>query len=723
MAAISREVLATRPASARGRAASRTQGDKGLRRALAVVRDISDAGAHTPDPERIIAIALDKILEVTGFRRGGIYLLHVLTQELTLEAALGLSNQQVQAVRLIRVGEGITGQTAATGHSALISCGDDDLWAGLLAAEHQHDCAVLCIPLTWGHRVEGVLNVINEPGRPFAEWHVDFLSHVGEQIGTAIYGAHELKTTLARNQQLATISHINKAISASLDIDEVYRIVTGQLGGLIPFDRVSLILWEGEGGAGFRVTEIPGPFFTRTGLLDGPSVLQEALRHPSPQMVRNHAESPFVEHRHLLAHGFASSLRLPLLSGSRVLGFLYFISREPNAYSQRHLETSEPISEQVAIAVQNAQLFQAVKQNVAEIARLKDFNENIIEGVEEGIIIENLAGRVIFVNRRLEEMTGHSRQELLGEPSAHIISPRYADKVAEESRKGMQGVKSRYEAVLLCDHQREIPVLVSTSPLIEGGKCHGALSVLTDISELKGAEQELAAAHDRLAQANQQLSLLLRRTVDAQEEERRRVATDIHDELLQSIIGALYQAQIAQQRLEDGDPAAVQSITTARDILDFVTRETRRLIFDLRPLSLDEMGLVPALRKYLSDYEDTWHIHGRLRVGGTVRRLPITRETVVFRVVQESLNNVRKHAETDSVRISLHFGREQLVVTVRDAGRGFDVHEIRGAPGHNLGLIGMRERVQSIGGQVNIQSSPGVGTRITFRVPLEPEAV
>jgi len=135
------------------------------------------------------------------------------------------------------------------------------------------------------------------------------------------------------------------------------------------------------------------------------------------------------------------------------------------------------------------------------------------------------------------------------------------------------------------------------------------------------------------------------------------------------------------------------------------------------------MGLVPALRKYLSDYEETWHIHGRMRVSGTVRRLPIAHETVVFRVVQEALNNVRKHAETDAVRINLNFGKDQLVVTVRDAGRGFDVREIRGAPGHNLGLIGMRERVQSIGGQVHIQSSLGAGTRITFRVPLEPTVI
>jgi two-component system sensor histidine kinase DegS len=254
---------------------------------------------------------------------------------------------------------------------------------------------------------------------------------------------------------------------------------------------------------------------------------------------------------------------------------------------------------------------------------------------------------------------------------------------------------------------------------MEDGVYRGILSVLTDISQLKVAEQELAAAHDRLTRANEQLSLLLRHTVDAQEEERRRIATDIHDELLQSIIGALYQTQIAQQRLEDGDPEAIQSVTSARDILNFVTNEIRRLIFDLRPLGLDEMGLVPALRKYLSDYEDTWHIHGRLRVSGHLRRLSLAQETVIFRIVQEALNNVRKHAKTDAAFISLHFGPRQLTVAVRDAGRGFDVRQTRSAPGQNLGLIGIRERARSIGGKVTIQSSPNVGTKITLRVALE----
>jgi len=198
------------------------------------------------------------------------------------------------------------------------------------------------------------------------------------------------------------------------------------------------------------------------------------------------------------------------------------------------------------------------------------------------------------------------------------------------------------------------------------------------------------------------------------EEERMRIARDMHDGPAQSMANLVLQAEILE-RLMARDPKLV-----SKELIDFksgvraVLDDTRRLIFDLRPMTLDDLGLVPTLRKFLKDYSDKTGVETHLRVSGEEGRLPGTYEPTLFRIIQEATNNVRKHAEARTVEVIITFAPRSVAANVKDDGRGFDVAatEARLDASRNLGMISMRERADLEKGTLQIHSQLGQGTEI-----------
>ncbi|MFN2450963.1 MAG: sensor histidine kinase [Candidatus Dormibacteria bacterium] len=198
------------------------------------------------------------------------------------------------------------------------------------------------------------------------------------------------------------------------------------------------------------------------------------------------------------------------------------------------------------------------------------------------------------------------------------------------------------------------------------------------------------------------------------EEERMRIARDMHDGPAQSMANLVLQAEILE-RLMAKDPMLVsQELVDFKSGVRSVLDDTRRLIFDLRPMTLDDLGLVPTLRKFLKDFGDKTGITTHLRVTGEEGRLPGTFEPTLFRIIQEATNNVRKHAGAATVEVIVSFSPRAVVVVVRDDGTGFDVAatEARLDATRNLGMISMRERADLEKGSLQIRSQVGKGTEI-----------
>lgn len=243
-------------------------------------------------------------------------------------------------------------------------------------------------------------------------------------------------------------------------------------------------------------------------------------------------------------------------------------------------------------------------------------------------------------------------------------------------------------------------------------------SFLSDptIRRLTDAFNAMLAAQEESRAA---LAALSSRTLDAQEEERRRIARELHDETAQELTALLVQIRLAAGETTETmtrERFAELRTATAR-ILDGV----RRLARELRPTILDDLGLVEAVRAFAQETAARTKLQINVRETNFAGRLDPTRELVLYRVVQEALSNVAKHAEAHTVEVALERWGDVAWATITDNGRGFDLSSmvIPTPTGQGLGLVGMRERLALVGGKLDIDTRPGGGTIVRARLPLE----
>lgn len=229
---------------------------------------------------------------------------------------------------------------------------------------------------------------------------------------------------------------------------------------------------------------------------------------------------------------------------------------------------------------------------------------------------------------------------------------------------------------------------------------------------------DLTGAKEEIARQSEQLQQLLVRTNAVQEDERRRIAFDIHDGVIQLVIGAGFELQAARRQLGNGSVEEAQRrVDEARNLLNQTVTEMRRIVFDLRPTSLDSVGLFSALEKYAASWQEGTGIACTVLVDGPVRELPPDAKVGVYRIVQEALANVRKHAGATRADVRGRFSDGRLVVTIEDNGGGFSPAEAQAASGH-LGLMSMSERARALNGQLAIRSAPHQGTQLVLDIPL-----
>lgn len=236
------------------------------------------------------------------------------------------------------------------------------------------------------------------------------------------------------------------------------------------------------------------------------------------------------------------------------------------------------------------------------------------------------------------------------------------------------------------------------------------------ISLLQSGISEMT--QDQNLEKRQEVAL---RIIMAQEEERRRVAREIHDGPAQNLANIVLRLEITEKLLELDPKQAKNELQDLKALVRSNLQDIRRIIFDLRPMALDDLGIVPALRRYMDNFEATYKIEFEFQVVGRERRLVPAMEVAIFRLIQEAMTNVAKHSRSDKVKIELVFDEDITVARIIDFGLGFDFSAVLDNPGEHFGLIGMRERVEMFSGQFSIVAPSGVGTTIELTIPYKKE--
>ncbi|MFJ7932785.1 sensor histidine kinase [Sporosarcina sp. NPDC096371] len=212
------------------------------------------------------------------------------------------------------------------------------------------------------------------------------------------------------------------------------------------------------------------------------------------------------------------------------------------------------------------------------------------------------------------------------------------------------------------------------------------------------------------------------RIIQAQEDERKRISRDIHDGPAQMLANVLIRSGLIEKTFaEKGPELALLELTDLKEMVRGALYEVRRIIYDLRPMALDDLGLIPTLRKYLStveEYEQGAEIH--FQNTGQEQRFLSDFEVSVFRLVQESVSNALKHGKSKDIWVKIEWLRDIMNIIIKDNGRGFDQNEVKDK---SFGLIGMRERIELLKGDMTITSAIGNGTTIYFRLPLRNEII
>ena len=399
---------------------------------------------------------------------------------------------------------------------------------------------------------------------------------------------------------------------------------------------------------------------------------------------------------------------VPLKSKGKVVGTLCGATRHLRRFAPEEVDLLCAGGNVIGIAVENARLYQE-EQLMAEQLRISERNyRDLFESAEEAIWVQDLGGEIIMANEACVKLTGYPREELIGTNVKEFLSGEALERAREVGRRLLRGeaLDRPYEQRMTRDDGSEVRIRLSTSLITSEGEPKAYQLIARDITEDKRMEENLR--------------FYLHEVTKAQEEERKRIARELHDETAQELVALSRQLDSlisAPRKLSKRDMKLLEGVRAQADKL---LQGVRRFSQDLRPSVIDDLGLLPALDWLVSDLEGQFDLTIGMAVLGTERRFPPDVELVLFRIAQEALRNVWRHSGASRAWLTVEFGDGKTTLAVTDNGKGFEVPRSMADLANigKLGLAGMEERARLVGAELTLESEPGKGTTVTVEVPV-----
>ena len=525
------------------------------------------------------------------------------------------------------------------------------------------------------------------------------------------------------------------ALTSELSLDDLLRKLTETAAALTGarYAALGVIDPSGTGLERFVNTGIDAETVAKIGQLPrGRGILGALITDARSVRLGSIADDPrsvgFPPH-HPPMRGF---LGVPILLRGRAYGNLYLTEKEFGSFTAEDQELVEILASQAAVAIENARLYEAATSWSNQLEALNEVGTALASEIELVPLLELIArrlrglidARLVTIalpaadgTLRIEAADGERADEIIGmqleragSKSGRVLERRRAERVdaladdpeVDQDAIARLGAKTGL-FVPLALGRRAVGIIVAHDKQREDAR-------FSD-EDLRLAETFAPRATVAVDLSERVASDALGRVVEAQELERRRLARELHDQTGQELTSVLLGLKAVEEAQTDEERA--ESLATVREQVVETLHDVRRLAVELRPKALDDFGLVAALERL----RDTFAERTQMRVdleANVGDRLPTDVETALYRIVQEALTNIVKHAEASAISIVLARRERSITAVIEDDGRGFTPE----GDGDGLGLLGMRERLALLGGKLKIESSPGAGTTIVAEVPL-----
>ena len=534
-------------------------------------------------------------------------------------------------------------------------------------------------------------------------------SSTGQTVGL-VGVARDISERKRAEKQSTAFALLGYRLSSATSVEQAAEIIVEVASGLFGWDACYVHLLAPAGKRiipiltmdtvdGQRQRVKPG-----RPILDPSPLMRSVMKDGSKLINRAKEPRPKVE---LVRFGdmqrpSASMMYVPIHSSQQVIGVLSIQSYTPHAYSERDLQLLQILADHCGDALRRIEVTEALRLAEAKY-------RGIVETATEGIFQTTPDGRYLSANPAQARMLGYDS------PDALLAN------VTDIEKQTYVRPQTRQELKHLLETQAAIKGFEDERARKDGSKIWMSISghVVRDAS---GAVLYYECTSQDITQrklAEMELRQMSHHIIEAQEAERQRVARELHDGVNQIIASAKMRLHKVDERHTELSPATREILSRCEHLLVQALEENRRIAHNLRPTDLDNLGLEDACRNFCRELESRANLEVNCRLARFTTRLPPNIELNLFRIIQEAMNNIEKHARAKSVRLQLAYRDDSLVLKIQDDGRGFDPENSKPAKKarRGTGLANMRERAASVGGTCELVSAPKQGTTITVRVP------
>jgi len=438
----------------------------------------------------------------------------------------------------------------------------------------------------------------------------------------------------------------------------------------------------------------------------GEGVCGKVAASGEPMLVQDACQDPALSRPEALKEGLCAHLVVPLWFKGAVIGTLCVASRRPRQFQPQEIDLLTAIGGPIAVALVNARLYERQKQLATEVEISEKNYRTIFESANDAIWVHDMDGHITAANRATSKLTGYAFEDL-ARMNVKTLMTENGLKLAREIRvELLRGEAVEHYEQQLTRRDGSTAIMQLTTNLIASeGRPTGFQHVARDVTDEKRMQENLR--------------YYIQQAVRVQEEERRRIARELHDDTAQ-ILGSISRQLDNFIRKKRNLSATDESFL--KDLNTQVSRGLQgvhRFSQNLRPSILDDLGLLPALRSMLNEAKERDGLNTALEVHGAQRRFSSDVELLVFRIAQEAISNIVKHALASKAQVGIDFGEGTTRLTISDNGSGFELTgRLDDLPrSGKLGLAGMQERARLLGGSLEIRSSRGKGTEVTVAIP------